>query len=208
MTEFVWADLRDQAIRAFGGELPGASTEQALIHAFEQNPARVAAELPRVGTDFAEGRIRSGWAIWRTRVEQAPAARNPTVTDATERDRVVQKAEQWIRTVGVHYDRWDELDGELFRSPAGFISGMTGKLTLEPWASDETLHDRLRDLWERERPRGERTDVDPDERAEVWIESRERVLAQARARRDRAEHDAERELVAARALELARKGAA
>jgi hypothetical protein len=188
-----WAELRDHAITAFNGETPHPIAEQAIIDTYEQHPQAVELAVSGTITDFRAGTIRSGWGILRKRCEtiNAPPT-NPTRNTSISREKRIMRAEQWIRTAGIHYDRADELLLELFGSENALLRP-DAQIDLEPdtgptdarWRlsdprGDTQLVDRIVRTWEEHRPTGEKLEADAEHRAAQW-KARERALAQLRA---------------------------
>jgi len=155
--EYQWSALRERAIRLYG-DVPRAETEARVISVFESKPALVAALVDEVGNSYARGNVRSAWALLAHRLDEAVAAEERSssiyATDETERDAKVARAEKWVRSAGVHYDRADEVVDELFGD-----HGM-----LRAWAYDDELQERLIGLWRAQRPRGEKTEREAEER--------------------------------------------
>ncbi len=159
MTAFHWPDVRDRAITAFAGETPQGPLEDAIIVVFEQHPALVAKAVDQVAKQYANGEIRSGWAVLRHRVvELAEPRSTATASDTKDRDRKIRQAEQWMRTGGLHIPTEDELLDELFGSRG----------LLEPWHADATLRQRMLNLWREQRPTGEQLDLEQEERLDKW----------------------------------------
>lgn len=172
MTDYHWPTIRDHTTRTFG-ELPHADTEAAILEIFELQPSVVTRILDEVAEDVAAGKVRSGWAVTRSRLNDAgrPAAE---ITISENRDASVQQAERYIANAGAYYDRWDtELEDELF--------GDRGRL--HPWHTDEGLRDRLHRLWQAHRPRGEHADHQQHEDAQRHREQRAALAADREQRR-------------------------
>jgi hypothetical protein len=169
VTDYVWRDVLERAVRLFG-DVPHAATEQAVLEAFERSPALVAAAVEHVGQQVAAGSVRSGWAVLRARLERSSAAGEVVADDELERGQRVTLAERWVRTAGVHFDRESEVDDALF--------GEHGRL--RAWAGDELLRARLLELWHADRPRGEQVERDELERAARWREVRKRLESERR----------------------------
>lgn len=166
MTDLHWLTLRDRAIQAFAGELPNAHTEQDLIDAFQVNPLAVSRSLDDVAGQYAAGKARSGWAVWRSRALAVHSSSSVAADVGSDRDARIAKAEAWVRNAGVHYDREAEVEDELF--------GCLGML--RDYASDELLRERLLRLWRERRPAGERCERDVVDRAESWRRTRKAVM--------------------------------
>lgn len=108
-----WADLKHQAIQAFNGELPNATTEQDIIDAFQLEPIAVLHALDQVTADFQQGKLRSGWAIWRKRCQATATIANIEV-NTSDRPRAIALAEAWIRNAGGYSDTEEEVIAHLF----------------------------------------------------------------------------------------------
>lgn len=167
MNSVRWSDVRADAVRYFNGELPRAELEQSVMDIFEQQPQVVIAALERVAARFSAGKIRSGWAIWKMELENASAPADVEV-DLGDRDRAIRCAELWLHNAGLHFDREEEIEDELF--------GDWG--VLRPWRDEEALRERLLSQWRaRERPRGVQIET---ESAEATAE-RKRIAAKLAA---------------------------
>lgn len=166
---FVWSEVRDHAIERFG-DAPRAETEFDVVEHFERRPRLVVDEIRRVGDDLANGKIRSGWPILRSRLAGAASSREAVVVDGSERERAVVAAEKWIRGAGAHFDRWEEVEAALFDGAFGDHGQ-----SLRAWRADDALRARLFDLWADLRPRAEELEADALERAARWRETYEPV---------------------------------
>ena len=163
-TTYVWSELRDRAVQGFGGELPGAAPENAVIEVFERHPALVLATIEAVSEAKAQGRVRSGWAILRSRLEADETKAETFATDASDRRKRIARAEQWIHAAGKHFDRASEILEELFDG----LGGDRSEPLLKPWRSDEGLRERMVTLWREVRSEGELIEQQAIERAERW----------------------------------------
>lgn len=159
---YTWSEARDKAIELFG-ETPNPGTEQEIIHAFEEHPRMVITTIEAVAERKRAGKVRSGWAILRSEVQRFGQSEDIVVTDESERTRAIARGEQWIRNAGIHFDRQEEVADELF-GDFGFM---------RRWAEDDLVRQRLLTLWSKERPRGEKVEVEAEERARAWVASRE-----------------------------------
>lgn len=151
MVTLTWADTKHRAIEAFNGELPNADTEQTILDAFTLEPVAVLHALDQVIEDFKQGKARSGWAIWKSRILTAARTPDIQVSYADSRQRRILIAETWIRNTGGYIDREAELVDELF--------GDLGKL--KEWPD---LQPRMVSLWETQRARFKRTEQEAIER--------------------------------------------
>lgn len=163
MATYVWSEVRERAVAAFGGELPGAETEAAIIDCFRSHPALVVAMVEAVAEAKRAGRVTSGWAILRARLERAEHDADVVVAEGNDRPRRIARAEQWMRSAGKHYPTAEEAIDELFER------GVLG-----PWRGDEGLRARMSELWETLRGEGEEIERLAVERAEAWRRRRER----------------------------------
>ena len=173
MTDHHWPVIRQQAIDTFGGELPHAHTEQAIIDVFTEHPTIVL----RLIDELANATVRSRWAVLAKRLEQALNAPDVTATDEPDRDKRIRQAEAWIRIAGIHCDRWADIHDELFGNVGG--PEKTGPL-LKPWADDQALEARMERLWAEQRPRGEQVEREAIERGLRYIEHRNTMRTQPR----------------------------
>lgn len=140
-----WQTLRNQFMRAIGGDPPGAALEDELIQAYTDHPDAVERSFEKITLAHAAGKIRSPWGALKTEVAKAvDAARNPTHDRGASKTKAVQRAEQRIRNELVHYDRETDVIDELF-GPRG---------TLRDHHTPD-LEQRLVALWRELRPLGE-----------------------------------------------------
>ena len=143
-----WQTTRNQFMRQIGGDPPGAQLEDELIAAYTDHPTVVERSMEKIALAHGAGKIRSPWGALKTEVAKAvDAARNPTHSKGNARASAIERAEQWIRTAGIHYDRWTEVHDELF--------GDRGMLQQHP-----DLEQRMADLWTQQRPIGEAIELE------------------------------------------------
>jgi hypothetical protein len=131
-----WADTKHQAIQAFNGELPNATTEQDILDAFQQEPVAVLHALDLVTTDFQQGKLRSGWAIWRKRCLTATQTRDIEV-NTSDRPRAIALAETWLRNAGGYCETEAEIIAHLFgpaemTPPLAFLEQVARDTDLSP----------------------------------------------------------------------------
>lgn len=167
---FSWTEVREQAVSAFGGELPRAETEQAVIDVFASQPRVVVNAIAEVAEAKNAGRIRSGWAVLRSAVARPVAGADLVATDTDERRKAEKRAKAWIENVSCLFDSRSEVEAELRER---LLSGY----------ADELLIARLLDRWSELRPKGEQVEAEEAERAEV---NRTWRVEQQRARQERA----------------------
>lgn len=180
MAQYDWRQLRAKAVRGFNNETPFEATEREIVEAFKANPQAVTNEVDRLVADIARGSdIRSAWAVLRRNVS-ATASAGPSVivNDDSEREKWVGLAQRWMRNVGLLFDRWSEVDDELF--------GDRG--CLRHWKDDPALRTHMRSLWDELRPLGEEVEADELERAKRWLASQTKVK-EARKRSRAAESE-------------------
>lgn len=146
-----WSDTKHRAIQGFNGELPNAATEQEILDAFQLEPLAVLHALDAVISDVRNGKARSGWAIWRTRVRTALTTTDVYV-DTANRPAAIRTTEAWIRNAGGYIDRQSELEDELF--------GDLGKL--RDWPD---LRQRMVAYWLEQRHRFQQAEQAADMRA-------------------------------------------
>jgi hypothetical protein len=188
-----WQGLRNEFIRTTH-DTPGGMLEDQLIRAYEENPAAVERAVEKIQVAFEAGRIRSPWGALRAEVAKAMAAgRNPTHDQGSSRQKAITRAEQWIRTAGLHFDRESEIEQELFGSASvdldrdGNPIVSAGNSILGEFANDADLRSRMVGLWRSLRPVGERVEADQAERLGRWKAQREEAEAGARLARKLAE---------------------
>lgn len=150
-----WSAVRTTISKQFG-EAPGPTLESEIINAFEQNPAAVINASEEVANALHAGEIHSGWPILRKRIERITnPLRDVTVQKPNQRAKAITRAEQWIKTAGIHFGRETEIEDELF--------GDRG--ILKDWPD---LQDRILDTWRQARPTGQQLEADLEERSERW----------------------------------------
>jgi hypothetical protein len=162
MTHPDWASLRTHLITAYG-EPPHPITEGEIIAAYEQHPAALEREAQNLSIALAGGNIRSGWAVLRARAARltTPQA-NPSRNSSIDREKALARAQQWTRNAGLHYDRWPEIEDELYNE--------RGLLHHYP----ETIA-AIHDFWDKIRPQGEAIEADALERAAAWKQQQTRI---------------------------------
>jgi hypothetical protein len=200
--KYEWETVRREAIKAFRGEFPHASTEEEILRVFEQEPLTVQREVAEIAEAIASGKpIRSAWAVLRARLTRlGGASRNVTVDDGSERDKAVLRARNWIGNAGLIFDRRAEIEHELFGTAipestlaAGEIEHFRGayetrsSAPLFAWRDDDRLRGELVALWEESRPAGELIELEADQRAARFREIRARLAEMLREEREAAE---------------------
>jgi hypothetical protein len=159
-----WDDLRDEASKAFG-ETPGPRLEEELQRLHAQRPQHVESTIRRITQRFTEGStIRSPWAVVAHELDHAPQPLTSSPSDTKERELRIRQAEAFIRNAGLYIDLERELVSELFDE-----GGM-----LHPWRT-EALEQRMVELWETHRPRGETAEADAERRAQDRVELRAKL---------------------------------
>jgi hypothetical protein len=163
VTTYEWTNIREKAIVGFGGQYPPGALEAQIVEAFERDPVAVLGAVDRTVERYAQGQVRSPWHYLAKQagqvLEAAPAV---TAADTGSRERLVACAEAWVRNAGVHCDRAEEVDAELFEG-GGILRG---------FAEDELLRRRMKDLWAELRPKGEQAEADAQERADKIVKGR------------------------------------
>jgi hypothetical protein len=151
-----WTTTRAETIELFAGQTPRAQDETRIIPLWQHSPAAYTAAAQDVAHALHAGIVTWGWSTLASRLERAHTpARQASAATGPDRDRAISRAEQWVRAAGIHYDRWPEVEDDLF--------GDTG--LLRTWHSDDRLRQRIRSLWETERPRGEHVEHEAEESA-------------------------------------------
>lgn len=159
-----WQTLRNQFMRAIGGDPPGSALEDELIQAYTDHPAVVERSIEKITLAHAAGKIRSPWGALKTEVAKAvDAARNPTHDKGSSKQKAIARAEQRTRNELLHYDRWDEVEDELF--------GDRGTLRDH---DTPALRDRMNTLWTELRPAGQLVEAEAEERGRRYQEQRSR----------------------------------
>ena len=197
MTTYDWATIRADAIARFGGDAPRAELEQRIIDVFEKQPQLVVLAIDKIADSYHAGRVRSPWAVLGTHIERAaePGA-DIQATDTTDKQKRIQRAEQWIRAAGIHFDREAEILLELFGSESAQLrpyaqvdlipdtSADPAKWKLSEPRGDTALIDRMLHTWGEHRPTGLQLEREAEERADAYKQqqaARAEALAQAHA---------------------------
>jgi len=167
-----WADTRAALCESFGGELPEHATEATIVEVFERFPLGVLRLAEEIATAKSAGKIRSGWAVLRSRLPAAEPIANPVVSIATRRAERIRVIEQYIANAGHTIDRESELLDDLY--------GERGRL--REYRDDDTLRERLLELWRKTQPARHQLEREANER-----EANYRRLDPLRRRAPRAE---------------------
>jgi len=166
-----WEDLTLETAERFGGNLPHPDTTKAIGTVYARAPQAVTRAIDRVAHDYDQGTVRSPWGILKSRVQQL-ADDTPKHEASNDRDKAVERAEQWIRTAGLMYDRPSEIEHELFGDTRvnpetdkdGAPIPASGQPPLTGYQDDNPLRNRLLELWASHRPAGEQTEQDAIDR--------------------------------------------
>jgi hypothetical protein len=110
-----WEDLAYTTAERFGGTMPHPDTAKTIADVYAKAPHAVLRAIDRVALEYEDGAIRSPWGILRSRVQQITVTAH-TNTKANDVEKIIARAEQWIRTAGLHMD-WPEVEDELFGPP-------------------------------------------------------------------------------------------
>lgn len=161
MTE--WEDLLPEIAETFGGQLPYPETADDIRAAYQRAPQTVTRMADAVAALYADGTAQNPWGMLRYRVKAIPE-HDPSKPSASGsgRDKAIARAEQWMRTAGLHHDRETELLDELY--------GERGRLRHHP----ET-RDRMLQLWHELRPLGELADHEAAERGQRYAQQRKQL---------------------------------
>ena len=153
---FDWHTEYARALQLFGGDTPSATLEQDLLNAFSDHPQAVTNAITKIGKAYAAGKIHSPWGALKAEIPKQVSSET-RVGDGAERQRAIANSEQWLRNTGIHFDRWTEVQDELYeRGP------------LAPWKRDAKLAERMEALWTELRPIGLQLDQDELDRAHKW----------------------------------------
>lgn len=130
-------DLLEHAIAAYGSA-PGEDLRTRFLTEAARHPETLRATVNRIADKHAAGAIASPWGVIRAEIDKL-ANVQPLVKRSNDRERALQRAEQWMRAAGAHFDRYDEIHDELF--------GERGQLRAWP-----ELEPRIRKLYDTVRP--------------------------------------------------------
>lgn len=161
---FDWHTEYARALSLFGGDTPGPHLEQELLDRFQEHPQAVTNAITKIGKAYANGKIHSPWGALKAEIPKQ-IQNESRVGDGHERSRAIANAEQWMRNAGLMYDRWSEVEDELYRG------------TLEHWAKDRQLRDRMQALYDDLRPTGIQIEHEEIERADQYKANRAKIAA-------------------------------
>lgn len=163
---FDWHTELARALNLFGGDTPSTTLEADLLAAFQQHPQAVTNAITKVGKGYEAGKIHSPWGALKAEIPKQINA-DIRVGDGNERSRGIANAEQWLKNAGLMFDRFTEIEVELF----------DGNGYLEPWKRDIKLRHRIEELWNDLRPTGIATEHAELERAAAWRATRDTIEA-------------------------------
>jgi hypothetical protein len=158
---FDWQETFGKALEAFP-DPPGPGLENQLRDVFLGHPRAVANAITKIVAAYEGGGIYSPWGALKSEITQQ-IEREARVSGVREATGSTARAEQWIRNAGVHFDRWEEVEDELF-GERGILRDHKG---------DIVLRTRLLNFWQQHRPIGEQVEREQIERAEAWKVSSE-----------------------------------
>lgn len=157
-----WQEALEAITEGFQGRGPfNADEEGKVMRAWRDSPASVMDLATKAAHSYAAGTISRPWA-WLAAAADGAKTKRPrpdTVANPVlELDAAERRARAWMRTAGPHFDRWEEVEDELFgdRGP------------LHAWRSDSALLDEWREQWEQARPAGVRAELAAAMRSEMW----------------------------------------
>lgn len=174
--KYIWSETREQAVTAFLGETPGAQLEQDIIEHFTDDPERVLRTISRIADQHQRKPFDSCWAVLRADLKRTAQA-NVVADASASRARHIANAERWVANAGLHYDRWADVEADLFGD-----DHQRGRLS--DYDTPE-LRRQLHDTWLEQRPRGEQAERDH----EAWAE---RCKASRKILKDRIKIEADR----------------
>lgn len=157
-----WDNALSEITAMLQGRAPfSVEEESAVMQAWARNPAAVMTLARKAAAAYANGTIARPWA-WLAKAASAEADkrvnRSVTADPTGEIDTAERKAVVWMRNIGVHYDRWSEVEDDLF--------GERG--LLRHWRDDPLLLEGWRDRWVSLRPEGAAAEVEALMRADLW----------------------------------------
>lgn len=161
---YVWTIVRAEIADNFGGQLPRADDEQAIIDMFETMPQTVIRVASEVASQVQSGKVTWGWSALKARLERgANASRNIIVQGGNRgREQRVAIAEQWMRAAGLHFPNTSEVLDELFD---------TQQSILADFATDQPLRERMTNLYEELQPTVQAMETEQTEIDQAWIGS-------------------------------------
>jgi len=160
-----WEDLAYATAERFGGTIPHPDTANTIAAVYARAPHAVERAIDRVADDYDNGTVRSPWGVLKSRVQQIQVDAK-AATRSTGREKAIERAEQRMRNELLHYDRWPEVQDELF--------GDRGTLREH---DTPALHQRMHTLWTQLRPAGELVEAEAEERARRYVQQRAALAA-------------------------------
>jgi len=148
-----WEDLVLQIAETFGGQMPYPETSNDIASAYQRAPQTVLRMADQVAALYLDGTAQNPWGMLRYRAKTIPATEG-AATKGTNREKAVERAEQRIRNELLHYDRWTEVEDELF--------GDRGTLR-----QHSELKTRMNELWDELRPLGVIVEHEAEERSRI-----------------------------------------
>jgi hypothetical protein len=160
-----WEDLVPQIAETFGGQMPYPETSEDIAAAYQRAPQTVLRMADQVAALYMDGTAQNPWGMLRYRAKTIPATEGQA-SRGTNREKAIARAEQRMRNELLHYDRWPEVEDELF--------GDRGTLRQH---DNPTLRQRMEALWTELRPAGELVEAEAIERGLRNQEHRARLAA-------------------------------
>ena len=153
-----WAETHAEALERFGQTPLGRDLEAELVEIFEQRPEAVGLAIDDIGKGFAAGRIRSPWGALRAELARQEARAKVVATGNVDRERQLQRLEQYMRAAGLQLADEAEVLDDCF--------GYGGRW--RAFAADEPMRARALELWRSLQPAAAKVEAEALERAENW----------------------------------------
>jgi len=166
-----WEELVPDLAESYGGQMPHPATNQEIAAAYLRAPKAVLREADRVAQEYQDGTARQPWGLLRHRAKNIHTDTANAET-RVDRDKAIERAEQWIRTAGLMYDRPSEIEHELFgdtrTNPETDKDGepipASGQPPLAHYRDDTPLRNRILEHWADHRPAGQQVEQDAIDR--------------------------------------------
>src|SRR5262245_15517508 len=134
-----WAEVREDAIHRFDGQIPRAEDEAAIIEVYEQFPEVVSAGIEHAAQKLAQKRITWAWSVLKAHIQGAAEPLREARPTERSRTKAIRLAEMRVQNELCHCMSADEAWEDLVDGP---------KPLLREWRDDDMLRRRITVLWE------------------------------------------------------------
>jgi len=168
MEELSWATTRAKYTALFNAP-PQPLDDNDISTVFRKHPLDIIAELERIAKAYAAGKLHSPWRALAAKLDRIVGDHDHVDINSELR---IRQAEAWILNAGMFAPTEAEVIDELFHSTSALLAGLEAQ-----------LGERMLALWRENRPRGEQTERDFEQRGEEHRISRGLPTLEEYARR-------------------------